>query len=529
MEIRNSDHDGHQADHAEKNSAAVNDNGGAVKAILDESSSNNRNLFLSFLIFEVYMMIAVAGISDVQMLLPDSNVLLPLINVNTPLFRFFGIAPLFMLAMHFNLLFNLLQHSQKLFYWGRNATYREKRVLMQPFLFNSLIRFSPGQINYYLSRSVIYLLIYFLPLGLLVMIQWKFSEYHHFPMTCWHFLCVLSDLFILIFYWRRIVSPEYADDENEKWQEFWQRQIRPILRRTFLVPLWPLIWEARKVIGHRHPSKGAMAKDGTGKFRQFMGLILTNIFSIMVFGTSVIILLISSPLDRFMPESWRFIYPRLTVKNETIVKKRPSDTMIVYYLNKCASDRLAQESGAIPEKKARELAWLEFSEGVDLSGRDLRFAELGSSRLFNANLTDTDLEGADLTNAFLQKASLTNARLRNAVLTSARLEGAFLNGADLQKAFLSGASLQGAFLSSANLQGADLSAALWETNLEGADLSDADLRNADLSGANLQGAILIGANLQDANLTGANLQGADLTGAKLQSTDEKPLPSGVGM
>ena len=86
-------------------------------------------------------------------------------------------------------------------------------------------------------------------------------------------------------------------------------------------------------------------------------------------------------------------------------------------------------------------------------------------------------------------------------LSGANLRDADLSGADLICANLSNANLFGANLRGANLSGADLS---------GANLRDADLSGADLSFANLRGADLSGANLSCANLSNANLSGASM-------------------
>ena len=76
----------------------------------------------------------------------------------------------------------------------------------------------------------------------------------------------------------------------------------------------------------------------------------------------------------------------------------------------------------------------------------------------------------------------------------ADLSGADLRGANLRCANLSGANLRGANLRCANLSGA---------NLSGADLSCADLSRANLSGADLRGANLSRADLRGANLSRA--------------------------
>ena len=129
-------------------------------------------------------------------------------------------------------------------------------------------------------------------------------------------------------------------------------------------------------------------------------------------------------------------------------------------------------------------------------------------------------EKADLSGADLRWANLSGADLREADLYRANLSGADLSGADLRVADLKGANLSGADLRWANLRSADLSGAdLYRANLSGADLRGADLRSADLSGADLRGVDLRGADLRSADLRGVDLRGADLRSADLSGAD----------
>ena len=91
---------------------------------------------------------------------------------------------------------------------------------------------------------------------------------------------------------------------------------------------------------------------------------------------------------------------------------------------------------------------------------------------------------------------------KQANLSGANLRYADLIGADLEDANLIYANLKGANLYRANLSYADLR---W-ANLTRANLIDANLRDADLRWAYLEDAILEQANLTDANLKGANLE-----------------------
>jgi len=115
--------------------------------------------------------------------------------------------------------------------------------------------------------------------------------------------------------------------------------------------------------------------------------------------------------------------------------------------------------------------------------------------------------------AALMRSGMSTPDQMLAFLRGADLSGANLRGADLSSADLSGANLSGANLRSADLSGANLSGA----DLRSADLRSANLRSADLSGANLSGADLSSADLSGANLSGADLRSANLSGADLRS------------
>jgi uncharacterized protein YjbI with pentapeptide repeats len=150
---------------------------------------------------------------------------------------------------------------------------------------------------------------------------------------------------------------------------------------------------------------------------------------------------------------------------------------------------------------------------LNLTGRDLSFADLIGCKLSTANLSGADLTGSDLGHA-----KLSNADLRGAILSGAKLREAHLVNADLTGAILSGADLRDAALSRVIFTRADLSRTKIErTTITRADLREANLRGADLTHADLRGAILSGADLTDADLRGAkidNFSGVDLSVAK---------------
>lgn len=108
--------------------------------------------------------------------------------------------------------------------------------------------------------------------------------------------------------------------------------------------------------------------------------------------------------------------------------------------------------------------------------------------------------------------NLTGTDLRGADLSRAHLEGALFIGAHLEKANLSGAHLEDAALREAHLEKATLLVA----DLNKAGLVNAHLEGAFVGGTNLKEATLVGTHLQGAQFVAANLEGADLAGAYLE-------------
>jgi hypothetical protein len=81
---------------------------------------------------------------------------------------------------------------------------------------------------------------------------------------------------------------------------------------------------------------------------------------------------------------------------------------------------------------------------LDLSGTDLRGAQLNKAHLERAILAGAHLEGASLGQAHLERAQLNKAHLECAYLADAHLEGARLGLAHLERALLIGTYLEGA-------------------------------------------------------------------------------------
>ena len=134
---------------------------------------------------------------------------------------------------------------------------------------------------------------------------------------------------------------------------------------------------------------------------------------------------------------------------------------------------------------------------ADLSGADLREANLTMVDFIGANLSGADLYGANVMDAWFAEANLSGADLREATLVGANFRAADLSGADLREANLIEANLREANLTDANLSGRT------------------DLRLVNLSGANLSGANLSGAYLENTNFVETSLEGANISNSHI--------------
>ena len=145
-------------------------------------------------------------------------------------------------------------------------------------------------------------------------------------------------------------------------------------------------------------------------------------------------------------------------------------------------------------KKGRGIwkEWRNKNRGIipDLSGANLRDADLTRVNLNKADLGGADLSGAKLIGADLSRANLNKAKLIKAKLNRAYFLRANFNKSDLDRSILIGANLERAILnnsnfSSANLRESNLSyAKLNNTNFENAFLDDAIFSNTEVHSSN---------------------------------------------
>ena len=89
-----------------------------LQASADTAATQVGHLYVTFLLFGLYIAVAV-GATTHEQLLRSAPVQLPLLNVHIPLFGFYWIAPFLFVLMHFNLLLQFHLLAQKLWRLAR--------------------------------------------------------------------------------------------------------------------------------------------------------------------------------------------------------------------------------------------------------------------------------------------------------------------------------------------------------------------------------------------------------------------------
>ncbi len=465
-----------------------------IKKLLDTSATTNRNLLVGFYVLLLAALMLCLGITDEQLLVGNTTIPLPFLNIPLPVSAFATVLPLVLMAVHFDLLHNLNEHGRKLQVWvaaweekypannpattGMNAALSEQ---LFPFLYDFAWLHAKGKgpdnINAKLLPGLCWVLYCWAPYTVLVIFLIRFADLQDYVFTSWHLGLILLDAAWLYWYWPRF--------GRKKPQHLFWRGVRKVVN----LPL-------------------ALVSVSSLAGCWCLGLYSLIQWHLDFDGSPDIVKKVIEFEEQIQSKLSIVLVPRLVIDN---------------YRIKIDDNHFKVARLLAPGKTDAEL-WPDTASPLNLHGRRFGFAQFINVVMPRVNFNEAKLQGANLRSAQLQGAYLRGAQLQGAFFAIAHMQGAFLQGARLQGANLHFAQLQGADLSYAKLQGTALREAKLQgahlsfANLDGADLLEAQLQGADLIEASLQGAALGNAELQGANLRGAVLQGADLSKTELRTT-----------
>jgi uncharacterized protein YjbI with pentapeptide repeats len=483
-----------------------------LEAALVAAASMASNIWVLFLSFGTYLIVAVGSVTHRQLFLED-RIRLPLLNVDLPMVAFFVVAPVLFLIFHVYLLLHLKLMADKVRRYSdlvdevglTKIVENRVRLQLPDFVF---VQFLAGphegrkNLTEWLLISIAWITVVIGPLALLLLTQLQFLPYHLAWATWAQRAFIVLDIALLWWFWPDIL-PRIGVGRG------------PFLRRIVATIV------STALIGF---SIAIATFPGEAVYENW---IARNIQIPETFVSKASTPPLLPPhIEKQLIERLRLQYParpqRTTISltkyllEGTIDELKPpgwfSNSLVLPDQELVDTDTLQK----IVDRQEREGKQPWQSERTKiLRGRDLRGAWLNGADLRRIDLTGAQLQGASLWNVRLQGALLDRAQLQGASLYMAHLQGASFGYAQLQDATLDRAQLQAAALAFAHLQGASLN----DAQLQGAILSVAQLQGASLNRAQMQGASLVNTELQGASLNGAQLQGVEFANTRLDYSD----------
>jgi uncharacterized protein YjbI with pentapeptide repeats len=441
----------------------------ALERSVNDSATRVSTIWVSYLIFSLYLIIATGTATHRQLLFAEPFKL-PALNIDLPLFWFFVLGPILFVLFHLYVVLQVLllgrtaaayndMLDQAVRSPSRNALVRQR---LANTLFAQIFAGSPrerfGWLGW-LLKAMAWITLALAPIYVILAFQFTFLPYHSHLATWVHRLLLLVELGVALV-------------------------------------IWPIVLDARRDFDWRP----RLPRVGPTVF--FILLVSVSFFLFTFPGEPHVNLLTGMPAFKVKCYRPPFdIIGHLRVRDVNATGGGVSS---------------AARSPEIPQ--SRNLSGRNFN-CADLRGADLRQFDFSTAQLQAVSLVGAKLDKANFSRANLRNADLLGADIPFADFTLATLQGAELRSAVLRGAVLLFASAQGASMGHTNLEGAELYGAhLSGVDLDGANLSLASLRRAELVGADLSLARLRAASLDWAHLEGALMRGADLRGAKLDET-----------
>jgi uncharacterized protein YjbI with pentapeptide repeats len=532
-----------------------------LQRAVEAASAEARSAFFYYAGFGLYFTLAVAGTTH-EDLLRGSTVTMPGLGIGMPIEGFYLFVPLLFVVFHVYALLQLVILARrigalKLALKSRrgSSTASGQQVLLSPFAISQRLFGEPrGLVPRTVLCVSIWLTLVLIPLAVLIATQIRFLPYHAESVTWAHRVYIAVEVVLLLLLWPAIIHPRGrsaierlrgAASRAGRWRRSAVAQAPALfeIARRRLLRQWRSGWSGGE------PLRGGFRMVGAGLRLGLVALVLFMAFVVATIpGEAIERVLLGAGADdgrAACSSLWRigdWLRPvRLPDRRDVLcvtygIFEAP-ETPLGLRRNIVARDAnlvVSEPTDELIRELGPKEAWQRKGKGVDLQGRDLRFADLSGSDLRRA-----DLRGANLNGAVLQDAKLTASSAgdipRSEVGACAYeladdhcltgLVGADLKGADLRyfqgwkadfrEANLTAAALQEAALGQGRFDGALL---VW-AHLDGADLRNAQLTGAVLREAIAPEALLDGADLRYAFLRKADLAGAELTNAKLDNAD----------
>src|SRR5215472_13891756 len=189
----------------------------ALEKSLNDSATRVSTIWISFLIFGLYLVIAAGTVTHRQLLL-EEPVKLPVLNIDLPLLGFFFLAPILFVIFHAYMLIQVLLLGRTAAAYNKsvekaqlgieeNASIRQR---LANTLFAQIFAGSPRERDGWLGwllKAMAWITLAIAPVLILLVFEFQFLPYHSGPVTWAVRVLVVIDLAIVLVIWPATRDP----------------------------------------------------------------------------------------------------------------------------------------------------------------------------------------------------------------------------------------------------------------------------------------------------------------------------------
>jgi uncharacterized protein YjbI with pentapeptide repeats len=448
----------------------------ALQSAVNDASSRTTALWVSFMTFAAYLIVAVGSVSHLA-LFRETAIKLPVLAAELPLVAFFAIAPFFLLLFHFYLFLNLVTLSKRISTYNRILTedvtaegdQNLLRARLDTFMVVQLLCPSSKEregLNAWLLSSVVWITLVGVPILLLLQFQLTFLPYHDSVVTWIHRLLIVADLTLICFFWFAIFSHGELHFPKLRDHPFAFCCAAALVVISVVVVSYPGE-RLGKLVSMRLPvlcpERAVPISDCflQGPVNMVTGRPRSPFFNVLVLpGQTLTDIEKVKAGQKIGSLRGRDLVGAILSRSDMRLMDFTGvnlDGARLDQVNAAGAHFGCDDTGRPPPANPD---WPDHGcsslKGTSLYGANLSGAEFLGVHMEGSVLIDANLSGANLTSVHMEAAVLTNANLTAASVTSTRLQNAYLFNTNLSGAILHNSQLDGALLEQSQLQFASL-------------------------------------------------------------------------
>ncbi len=485
---------------------SVNDDAGKASAI-----------WITFITFELYLLMAFGSISYRDLLL-ETSLKLPLLGTELPLLGFSEIAPALLVIFHYYVLLQFAVFDQKLAayeaaleqayaYTADRESARQKLGFFFRMQSSSGTKLQRRGVIGSSLRLIAWLTLVAAPVLILLQALLAFLPYHN-QRSIWTIRTLIgADVLLIMCFWSAIHGSASRSDRCRRFVRLSLRMLNSIILLVifgFAVAI--TTYPGEQFVGYlpyrasldglRSFLFGGAVDEVTGRPRGYLSNRIVVTDQVLVTDQQGRI----SPIKPFRGRDLRdAVFTRSDLRGVDFTGAMLNGAVFTGAQLQGAefgcSDTGASKEGQSWLEEKRELAWPDdgctWLQGANFSSANLQKASFFFSHMEASEFADADLSRAEFSFVTLNGASFSEAKLGGATIEKSKARGSSFFSADLR------------------------AASLFETDLTGSVFEQATLQAAALNRAMLDGGTFLRASMQGAIVTDASLRGTFFTQAKV--------------